>query len=131
MLSVILLVTNLVFAQDTDLNTLKAENARLKAEITQLKNKLNETQIEVGDLEMALEDVKNELSEKAPVIIQTKLQPVMVYRVNRLSVLTGSQSNRDGLLTGVQYQRMLNSRFSFGGQVQSNDSVLLNLGFEF
>lgn len=126
MLYITFLISNLLFAQDLSVDALKAENERLKKENYELS-------VQVGLLEANLAQAEMKLQEKPPVLIQ-KVQtvlPVHVYRVNRLSVLTGSQSNRDGLLGGVQYQRMLNSRISFGGQVQTNDSVLLNLGLEF
>lgn len=34
-------------------------------------------------------------------------------------------------VTGVQYQRLVTDRVSVGGQIQSNESVLVNIGFDF
>lgn len=126
MLFITLLISNLLFAQDLSIDALKAENERLKKENYELS-------VQVGLLESNLMQTQMKLEEGPPVLIEKVEVPVKVhiYRVNRLSVLTGSQSNRNGLLGGVQYQRMLNSRVSFGGQVQTNDTVLLNLGLEF
>jgi len=66
---------------------------------------------------------------------------------NRVSVLAGN-GPKEGLETtkhpskvtvetdvgfvgGLQYQRLLNDRISVGGQVQSNESVFLNIGLDF
>lgn len=126
MTSIALLLLNLAFAGEPTMEALKAENARLKKENYELT-------VQVGLLESNLADTEMKLQEKPPVLIEQVKVPVKVrtYSVNRLSVLTGSQSNHDGLIGGVQYQRLLNSRVSFGGQVQSNETVLLNLGLEF
>jgi hypothetical protein len=34
-------------------------------------------------------------------------------------------------VTGVQYQRLVTDKVSVGGQIQSNESVLVNIGFDF
>lgn len=39
--------------------------------------------------------------------------------------------SRVGAVGGVQYQRLLNQRLSVGGQLQTNDTVMLNLGLDF
>lgn len=39
--------------------------------------------------------------------------------------------SRIGPVGGVQYQRLVTKRWSVGGQVLSNESVLLNAGFDF
>ena len=42
-----------------------------------------------------------------------------------------SVQSRTGVIMGVQYQRLLTESFSMGVQLQSNNSVLLNAGFDF
>lgn len=44
---------------------------------------------------------------------------------------TVSVESRVGAVGGAQYQRLLNDRFSVGAQIQTNKSVLLELGLDF
>lgn len=39
--------------------------------------------------------------------------------------------SREGTIGGAQYQRLLTEKLSVGAQVQSNDSVLVNVGLDF
>lgn len=105
--------------------------AQLKAEITRLQSKLNEQNVQIGELEMSLDLANMQLAEKPPVLVRTKLIPYAKYKTTRLSVLAGSQSDRHDMVSGVQLQRLLTPSISFGGQMQSNKTVLLNLGFDF
>jgi hypothetical protein len=85
------------------------------------------------------------------VITRTKQQSItMCYAdKNRLSLLAGkgpknslsvdksqapdkvSVENEYGGVGGLQYQRLVTERVSVGAQVQTNESVLLNIGLEF
>jgi hypothetical protein len=42
-----------------------------------------------------------------------------------------SMESKSGTVGGVQYQRNITDRISVGAQVQSNDSALLSVGFDF
>lgn len=106
-------------------------SAQLKAEITRLQSKVNEQNVQIGELEMALDEANMHLAEKPQVLTKTKLVPYPKYKTTRLSLLAGSQSDRHDMVSGVQLQRLLTPSISFGGQMQSNKTVLLNLGFDF
>lgn len=104
----------------------------LKAEIQRLKTLNSELEIKVGDLQMENEDLKYKLSTEPTVVTETKVKRVGVYKRHRVSVLSGvSHQGPDKHITGLQYQTLLNTFLSVGGQVQSNDTVLLNFGLEF
>lgn len=66
---------------------------------------------------------------------------------NRISVMAGNGTqsgmdvektpskvtieNKVGPVGGLQYQRLITEKISLGGQVQTNDSVMVNIGLDF
>lgn len=44
---------------------------------------------------------------------------------------TVTVESRTGAVGGAQYQRLLNERISVGAQIQTNESVLVNIGLDF
>jgi hypothetical protein len=44
---------------------------------------------------------------------------------------TVTVESRTGAVGGLQYQRLITDRISIGGQIQSNESALINVGLDF
>lgn len=109
----------------------------LKAEIKRLRHENNELAVQVGDLQMENESLKYQVSQKPPVLIEEEeiLVAVPVYKKNRLSLLNGVGNNDSKLnseyVTGLQYQRSLNDKLSFGAQMLTNKTTLFSLGVDF
>jgi len=44
---------------------------------------------------------------------------------------TVTVESKTGVVSGLQYQRLITDRISVGGQIQSNESALINVGLDF
>ena len=79
--------------------------------------------------------------------VKTSCSSEIENKKNRISLMAGngpkegldraigsssvSVESRVGAIGGAQYQRLLNDRLSLGAQLQTNKSVLVNLGLDF
>ena len=42
-----------------------------------------------------------------------------------------TSKGQEGVVGGAQYQRMIEDNLSFGAQIQTNETILFNLGIDF
>jgi len=156
MLIILSFSTNIYAENCNIINSSTSEEEKLEI-TTDVPNHLRGKEICIRDPKTGVSDcVSTDQFKMVPrlqqfIVTKTKQVDKLVckqdLKKNRISLLAGNGPKEGletsktaskvsvetdvGLVGGLQYQRLLNDRISLGGQLQSNEAVLLNIGLDF